>query len=114
MKGSAEVIANDTVALANCPIYVSNTANVISGTAPVAFVSGASTNYNKIDLAEGADLEIKTVIYGVEKINLAKNAMVIARTNVYGPGTEAATIVKGANASWLGTAYEQKATPGSN
>ena len=115
LKGTAEVVANDTVALANCPIYVSGTANVISGTAPIAFVAGAGTDYCKIDLAEGATIEVKTVIWGVEKINLGKNAKVIARTNVYGPNTPESTVIHlSTGASWLGTAFEQKVTPGSN
>ena len=113
LNGSAEVVANDTLTLASCPVYVSGTNNVVSGTSPINFIQGGvyeepgeEHQYQLIKLAEGANLEIKTVITGVKEIYLGKNAKVIARTNVY--GSVGAVKFEDESASWLGTAFEVK------
>ena len=105
LNGSAEVVANDIVTL-HMPIWVYGTNNKISGTCPVAFVGiEAEDGVDIIDLKEGAELVVETVIVGLDYINLGKNATVMAYTNVLGLATEPHM---DPTATWIGTEYETR------
>lgn len=117
LNGSSEIVANDTISLVNCPVYVSGTNNIISGTCPINFYKPSrwseQFDFVFIELSENASIETKAVINGLVSIHMSKGSMVVARTNIYGP-TEASEFVKylsvatAENTSWLGTAYEKQ------